>query len=394
MRCATTRCLRRAARCCRTSRRPRRTGSSRTRPTRAIKSIIENQTGGALIAHPSSTRDWKSPELRPLLDKFYRGSNGYDALEKIKLVKLCWDAIGSEFGGRHELYERSYSGSHELTKLECYWMAKGDGTVDRIKGFVDQCMSEYDLDGWTAPDLINPDDVSVFKGSEAHRRGFLYRRAERPGQIRRHPLLVPLESLDAARGEQLARDAEVVQAREQVLCDDRLHDVEVELAAGRCGLDDREHALRLVADLEHQLGHDRVDLAGHDRRADLDCRKPYLADPADRPRGEQPQIRRDLAGDDRHAHDLCRHVDVGVEVGERVREIAGARHRKAALLGEQREGALAIAGGRADARADRRRSERDGEEFVQRARECRGGAADRTRVAAMRRGDGRRHRVL
>ena len=130
----------------------------------AIKSIIENQTGGALIAHPSSSRDWKSPELRPLLDKFYRGSNGYDALEKIKLVKLCWDAIGSEFGGRHELYERSYSGSHELTKLECYWMAKGDGTVDRIKGFVDQCMSEYDLDGWTVPDLINPDDVSVFKG--------------------------------------------------------------------------------------------------------------------------------------------------------------------------------------------------------------------------------------
>ena len=32
-----------------------------------------------------------------------------------------------------------------------------------IKGFVDKCMSEYDLDGWTAPDLINPDDVSVFK---------------------------------------------------------------------------------------------------------------------------------------------------------------------------------------------------------------------------------------
>ena len=40
-------------------------------------------------------------------------------------------------------------------------MAKGDGTVDRIKGFAEQCMAEYDLDGWTVPDLINPDDVSV-----------------------------------------------------------------------------------------------------------------------------------------------------------------------------------------------------------------------------------------
>jgi 4-hydroxyphenylacetate 3-monooxygenase len=124
----------------------------------AIKSIIENQTGGALIVRPSSALDWKEPELRPLLDQFYRGS-GYEALDKIKLVNLLWDAIGSEFGGRHELYERSYSGSHELTRLECYWMAKGDGTVDRLKAFAEQCMSEYDLDGWTVPDMIDADDV-------------------------------------------------------------------------------------------------------------------------------------------------------------------------------------------------------------------------------------------
>jgi 4-hydroxyphenylacetate 3-monooxygenase len=126
-----------------------------------IKGIIENQTGGALIVHPSSSRDWQRQELRPLLDRFYRGSAGYSALDKIKLVKVLWDAIGSEFAGRHELYERSYSGSHELTKLECYWMAESDGTVDRMRGFAEQCMSEYDLDGWTVPDLINPDDVSV-----------------------------------------------------------------------------------------------------------------------------------------------------------------------------------------------------------------------------------------
>jgi 4-hydroxyphenylacetate 3-monooxygenase len=123
-----------------------------------IKGIIENQTGGALIVHPSSSRDWQQPELRPLLEQYYRGSNGYTAVEKIKLVKLLWDAIGTEFGGRHELYERSYSGSHELTKLECYWMAQSDGTVDRIKRLAEECLSEYDLEGWTVPDLISPTD--------------------------------------------------------------------------------------------------------------------------------------------------------------------------------------------------------------------------------------------
>ena len=153
------------ARCSRTSRRRRPTGSSRTRPIPKIKGIIENQTGGALIVRPSQRRDWKDAELRPLLDQFYRGSNGYDGrVEKIKLVNLLWDSIGSEFGGRHELYERTYSGSHELTRLECYWMAQGDGTVDRMKGFAEQCMAEYDLDGWTVHDLVNPDDINAFGG--------------------------------------------------------------------------------------------------------------------------------------------------------------------------------------------------------------------------------------
>ena len=66
---------------------------------------------------------------------------------KIKPVNLLWDAIGSEFGGRHELYERSHSGSHELNRLECFWTATGDGTVDKIKGFAEQCTAEYALDG-------------------------------------------------------------------------------------------------------------------------------------------------------------------------------------------------------------------------------------------------------
>jgi 4-hydroxyphenylacetate 3-monooxygenase len=35
------------------------------------------------------------------------------------------------------------------------------GQSAKYKGFAEQCMSEYDLDGWTVPDLINPDDVSA-----------------------------------------------------------------------------------------------------------------------------------------------------------------------------------------------------------------------------------------
>jgi 4-hydroxyphenylacetate 3-monooxygenase len=40
-------------------------------------------------------------------------------------------------------------------------MAVATGCVDELTGFVDRCMAEYDLDGWKAPDLINPTDVNV-----------------------------------------------------------------------------------------------------------------------------------------------------------------------------------------------------------------------------------------
>jgi len=35
------------------------------------------------------------------------------------------------------------------------------GQTAKYKGFAEQCMAEYDLNGWTVPDLINPDDISV-----------------------------------------------------------------------------------------------------------------------------------------------------------------------------------------------------------------------------------------
>jgi 4-hydroxyphenylacetate 3-monooxygenase len=33
-----------------------------------------------------------------------------------------------------------------------------------MKGYAEQCMAEYDLDGWTVDDLIGNDDVSVITG--------------------------------------------------------------------------------------------------------------------------------------------------------------------------------------------------------------------------------------
>ena len=135
-----------------------------------LKEIIENVLASALIYLPSHAVDFKVPEVRKYLDRFVRGSNGYCALDRVKLMKLLWDAMGTEFGGRHELYERNYFGNHESIRFEVLMVADMLGQSAKYKGFAEQCMAEYDLDGWTVPDLINPDDINIIMKNGAPKR--------------------------------------------------------------------------------------------------------------------------------------------------------------------------------------------------------------------------------
>jgi 4-hydroxyphenylacetate 3-monooxygenase len=125
-----------------------------------IKYIIEQTVASGLIYLNSNAMDFKNPELSPYIDKYLRGSNGYKAEERVKLLKLLWDSIASEFGGRHELYEINYGGSTEEIRRYCLFGAQASGNADKFKGFAEQCMSEYDLDGWTVPDLSDPGDFN------------------------------------------------------------------------------------------------------------------------------------------------------------------------------------------------------------------------------------------
>jgi aromatic ring hydroxylase len=125
-----------------------------------VKYIIEQTVASGLIYLNSSARDFKNPEIRPYIDKYMRGSNGYEAVDRVKLLKLLWDAIGSEFGARHELYEINYGGSTEEIRRYVLFGAMAGGTAKNLQGFAEKCMAEYDLDGWKVPDLVDPDELS------------------------------------------------------------------------------------------------------------------------------------------------------------------------------------------------------------------------------------------
>ncbi|NUT43149.1 MAG: Pyoverdin chromophore biosynthetic protein pvcC [Thermoactinospora sp.] len=124
-----------------------------------IKEIVLQDVASGLIYVNSGAEDFKNPDIRPYLDKYLRGSDGTDAEGRVKVMKLLWDAVGSEFGGRHELYERNYAGNHENTRVELLFAQMADGRLDEYAAFVDRCLSEYDLDGWTVPDLSSFEEL-------------------------------------------------------------------------------------------------------------------------------------------------------------------------------------------------------------------------------------------
>ncbi|HEX7083745.1 MAG TPA: 4-hydroxyphenylacetate 3-hydroxylase N-terminal domain-containing protein [Gaiellaceae bacterium] len=90
--------------------------------------------GGGFMATPSKA-DIEGP-LRPEIEKYYQ-SAGADAIRRIRLFRLAWDYLGSDLGGRGELYERFYlSDSYRMTAL-AYTIADKTFPESLVEQFLD-----------------------------------------------------------------------------------------------------------------------------------------------------------------------------------------------------------------------------------------------------------------
>lgn len=96
--------------------------------------------GGSLIQMPASYRDLVHPEEGPLLERYVR-SPGHPAEERIKLFKLVWDAIGSEFAARHEHYERFYHGAPYVNQPAAF----REGAPEACEALADAALGGYEL---------------------------------------------------------------------------------------------------------------------------------------------------------------------------------------------------------------------------------------------------------
>ena len=126
-----------------------------------MRAIVQKVISSGLIYLPSHARDFKNPNIDKYLARYVRGSNGIDYKERIKIMKLLWDAIGTEFGARHELYEMNYSGSHELVRLFPLQQAQASGALRDMEALAEQCMADYDEDGWRNAAYHDGSDISL-----------------------------------------------------------------------------------------------------------------------------------------------------------------------------------------------------------------------------------------
>ena len=105
-----------------------------------IMNTLRDLAGSSPIMLPSSARDFGVPEIAEYIDRS-QSAIGPETEERVKLFKLAWDAIGSEFASRHIQFELFYAGAGYVVRNNSYrtydW--------DRATGMVDGLLGSYGL---------------------------------------------------------------------------------------------------------------------------------------------------------------------------------------------------------------------------------------------------------
>jgi 4-hydroxyphenylacetate 3-monooxygenase len=99
---------------------------------------IRELAGGGFQQLPSAEASFESPETRGDVERYLRGATA-SARDRVKLWKLAWDLVGTEFGGRQLQYEMFYSAAQPVVNARMFraydWSA--------ARAAVDRCLGEY-----------------------------------------------------------------------------------------------------------------------------------------------------------------------------------------------------------------------------------------------------------
>jgi 4-hydroxyphenylacetate 3-monooxygenase len=97
--------------------------------------ILRLLASSSVIQLPDSYLTMSSPETATDVERFVR-SSGYSSESHIKLFRLAWDLIGSEFASRHHQYEMFYAGAPSVSKGHAFRNYRFEEAVAQVDDFL------------------------------------------------------------------------------------------------------------------------------------------------------------------------------------------------------------------------------------------------------------------
>lgn len=106
----------------------------------AIIDLLRELSGGGVFQMPASIDVMHDPKLAKDF-KMYWQTPQLAAVERMKLFKIVWDMVGSEFAGRQQQYEKFYAGASFIVRNHSY----RETNWTSFHKIVDDLMSSYDI---------------------------------------------------------------------------------------------------------------------------------------------------------------------------------------------------------------------------------------------------------
>ena len=106
----------------------------------AIIDSLRELCGGGVFQMPADIDVMHDPKLRAQFERYWQTPQ-MGAVDRMKLYKLAWDLVGSEFAGRHLQYEKFYAGASFIIRNHNF----REAPWAHFHGVVDQLMAGYDV---------------------------------------------------------------------------------------------------------------------------------------------------------------------------------------------------------------------------------------------------------
>ena len=90
-----------------------------------IVDCLRELFGGSALQMPADSSVVDDPVLGSVFETYWRTPH-MEAVDRMRLFKLAWDLVGSEFAGRHLQYERFYGGPAFIVRNRSFREANWD----------------------------------------------------------------------------------------------------------------------------------------------------------------------------------------------------------------------------------------------------------------------------